>query len=53
MDQLIFLYKYNDVEVDSEALSNNGIGNAYTINKIFDKKDIKIFIMSEVKIHRI
>ncbi len=37
----------------SKALSNNGIGNAYTMNKIFDKKDIKIFIMSEVKIHRI
>ena len=37
----------------SRTLSNNGIGNAYTMNKIFDKKDIKIFIISEVKIHRI
>jgi len=37
----------------SKALYNNGIGNAYTMNKLFDKKDIKIFIMSEVKIHRI
>jgi len=37
----------------SEALSNNGIGNAYITNKIFDKKDIKTFIMSEVKIRRI
>ncbi len=37
----------------SKALSNNGIGNAYTMNKTFDKKDIKIFIMSEMKIHRI
>jgi hypothetical protein len=35
------------------ATSYHGIGNAYTMNKLFDKKDIKIFIMSEVKIHRI
>ena len=37
----------------SENFSESAIGNAYTTNKIFDKKDIKIFIMSEVKIHRI
>ncbi len=37
----------------SENFSESAIGNAYTMNKIFDKKDIKTFIMSEVKIHRI
>jgi hypothetical protein len=37
----------------SRDLSNNGIGNAYTMNKIFDKSEIKIVIMKEVKIHRI
>ncbi len=37
----------------SKTSSGNGIGNACILNKIFDKKDIRIFIMSEVKIHRI
>jgi hypothetical protein len=35
------------------ATSYHGIGNAYTMNKIFDKSEIKTVIMSEVKIHRI
>jgi len=33
----------------SKAFSNNGIGNACTMNKIFDKTEIKNFIMNEVK----
>jgi hypothetical protein len=35
------------------ATSYHGIGNAYTMNKIFDKSEIKTVIMNEVKIHRI
>jgi hypothetical protein len=35
------------------ATSYHGIGNAYTMNKIFDKSGTKIVIMNKVKIHRI
>jgi hypothetical protein len=37
----------------SATFSDNGIGNAYSMNKIIDKKEIKIVIMKEVKIHQI
>jgi len=37
----------------SKTFSKCGVGNAYTMNKIFDKTAIKIFIMNEVKIHQI
>jgi hypothetical protein len=38
---------------DQGSIPKTMIGNVYTMNKVFDKKEIKIVIMNAVKIHRI